>query len=94
MTNCTNHDLPGPVLGAAAAVLSRGTATPDEGQEWNPDRFGLMLLTLAGEPAPPLPQIPGRLHRALDDEPAAPSITDELRAAAGWIRPGHREPRP
>jgi hypothetical protein len=56
-------------------------------------RWLVMLADLAGEPAPPMPQIPGRLHRALNDEPAAPLIADEMRAAAGWVRPGMRGPK-
>lgn len=57
-------------------------------------RWNVMLAELVGDALPPLPAIAGRVHQAEDkDLEHEPTLGDELRAAAGWIRPGMRGPK-
>ena len=46
------------------------------------DRFDVMALHLAGDPLPPLPAIPGRVHKA-------PPTTDDDPFADRWEKADH-----
>jgi hypothetical protein len=54
------------------------------------ERFDIMTLCLLGQALPPLPELPGRVHRAVADEPEdeAPTTVAELVERTGLSRMG------
>lgn len=47
-------------------------------------RWNVMVMSLAGEPLPPLPPIPGRVHRAPDPEGDDPELIAREQAQR-WV---------
>ena len=47
------------------------------------DRFALMLRSLSGRPLPPLPAVPGRVHR-LPEPNSVEADAEDIAAAQVW----------